>query len=405
MRGRQRDEPDERDEGEHADACHRSPAADDPTFATEYCAGEERTREQFARAGVGAVVRAVVARDEELGGDARRAQRGQRDHDNPAPVPSEEVQTEDQEREEHVELLFDRQGPEVLYRARRFEEGGVRPAFTKQAPVRDVGQRTEELGAQPVAPGSEAAVRRQGRDTGEGRDRGGEEPPQPSLPEPEHVDAAGVLALAQHEHAHEEAREREEQADAEVAAARAAEAGMERDDSDDRDGTDPVEREHMAAGAERTGVSLSSCSLPRIPLRDPSVLPSRVGPNHDRTRRRLARTVGAGGDHADPDHRHQDEDPLRDSGPMTRPVDTHGDDEQPERREARDDRRDPQVGPPRGATERARPDEHAHAQQHEQEESAEVVQALLAGLDVGGDTGAARGRRGRTVDPRRHSRA
>ncbi len=85
---------------------------------------------------------------------------------------------------------------------------------------------------------------------------------------------------------------------------------------------------------------------------------------------------------------------------MTRPVDTHGDDEQPERREARDDRRDPQVGPPRGATERARPDEHAHAQQHEQEESAEVVQALLTGLDVGRDTGAARGRRGRTVDPR-----
>ena len=128
---------------------------------------------------------------------------------------------------------------------------------------------------------------------------------------------------------------------------------MEHDDSDDRDGTDPVEREHMAAGAERTGVSLSSCSLPRIPLRDPSVLPSRVGPNHDRTRRRLARTVGAGGDHADPDHRHQDEDPLRDSGPMTRPVDTHGDDEQPERREPRDDRRDPQVGPPRSDGTRA----------------------------------------------------
>ena len=84
---------------------------------------------------------------------------------------------------------------------------------------------------------------------------------------------------------------------------------------------------------------------------------------------------------------------------MTRTVDTHGDDEQDERREAGDDRRLPQVGPARGATERASPDEHAHAQQHEEEESGEVVQALLAGLDLGRDTSVARGRRGRTVEP------
>ena len=70
---------------------------------------------------------------------------------------------------------------------------------------------------------------------------------------------------------------------------------MERDDGDDCDRTDPVEREDMAARGERTGVSLSSCSLPRVPWGDPAFLPnrSRTEPPSDAPLRPLEQSARA----------------------------------------------------------------------------------------------------------------
>jgi len=58
---------------------------------------------------------------------------------------------------------------------------------------------------------------------------------------------------------------------------------MERDDCDDSDGADAVEREYVSARADGAGISRTSCCLPRVPLRDPAFLPNRVGPNLDPT--------------------------------------------------------------------------------------------------------------------------
>ncbi len=128
----------------------RAPAV---TFAAQLAARpdhrQRRAEEQLEGAGVGAVVdpRGVEARVvEDRHQDRRGGGEDQRRHGQPRPHPRRRARAlldqahpaEQHERPEDVELLLDRQRPEMAERFRRAEAGEVGDVLEDQLPVADV---------------------------------------------------------------------------------------------------------------------------------------------------------------------------------------------------------------------------------------------------------------------------
>ena len=199
--------------------------------------GQRRPDEQRERAGVGAVVDpggvvAGVVQQRHLGG--RRGgqhQRGQRQRPepaDPAALPPPEPQAEPQQaRPDQVELLLDRQGPQMAQRRRRAELGEVRGVLRDQPPVADVAER----GGHGPAQGMQLAPVQRGP-AGDGRqhhEQGGQQPPCPAQPEVAHLDLAGGLPVPEQEIGDQVAAQGEEHPDAQQPARRPAEVDVERD--------------------------------------------------------------------------------------------------------------------------------------------------------------------------------
>ncbi len=221
---------------------------------------QQRADQQLDRTRVGAVVHAgrVVPGGEQHRCEHRRAGRERPDDDGEAAARAAgpERHADEQQREHQVELLLDCERPEVLHRRGCGEQRGVRLVAEHEAPVRHIAQRTEPVARQPsglVSVGDGQAV---DRDPGQRDERGRQDAARPPGPEAAEGDPAAVVALLEQQGRDEEAGEGEEDADAEKAAGRPAEAGVEQQDTRDRQPSQAVERRHprgIPPGSPHTG--------------------------------------------------------------------------------------------------------------------------------------------------------
>ena len=139
-----------------------------------------------------------------------------------------------QQREHQVELLLDRQRPQVLEGRRAAGRLEVRLLVDDQPPVEVVAERPRPPGcaARPAGRWATDARHQQGRrDHDHDRRQQAPSPPQPELAE---GDAVGALVLVHQQRAHQPPRQDEEQLDADVAARHARVAEVVGDD--ERDG-------------------------------------------------------------------------------------------------------------------------------------------------------------------------
>ena len=238
----ERAEAADRGEGPHA-ACRR-PAGRDVAREDD---GEERAHEQLGRARVGAVVharRAVACVQHPARHDGRDdAGCEQRAEHLPAPqrrrAPRQPRDERHDEREHDVELLLDRERPEVQHRRRGAEEVRVALPRRVEAPVRDVREGGEHVAAQQP----ELVVRRDRRPedqhAGQREHRGREQAPGP--PAPEAAEGHAPFALGEQQARDQEARQREEGADPEEAAPGKAVLRVVEEHHGDREAAQPVE--------------------------------------------------------------------------------------------------------------------------------------------------------------------
>ena len=141
-----------RAEREHANSGHQRrgcrPSVHGP--GPEHDDGEQRADEQLRRARVRAVIDTRPSRigcehpaEEDGRADARDEHRRE---DSPASTPRAQDERSN-EREDDVELLLDRERPEVQHRRRSAEQLRIRPADCEEVPVRDVPERREHVAA------------------------------------------------------------------------------------------------------------------------------------------------------------------------------------------------------------------------------------------------------------------
>ena len=214
-----------------------------------------RAEEQLEGARVGAVVdpRGVEARVVEGRHQDRRDQRQQQGGDGqPRPHPggqrrlAHELDPEQQdERPDDVELLLDRQRPEVVERAGRGEAGEVGDVAEDQLPVADVEGRGDDAVAELLRLGG-AEDRHPGDDDDEHREQRRQQAPGAGEPEAAEPDVAAARQLREQDVGDQVAAEGEEDADPEQAAGRPAEAEVEGDHGEDGDGAQPVQPGHVA---------------------------------------------------------------------------------------------------------------------------------------------------------------
>ncbi len=161
------------------------------------------------------------------------------------PRLGDELDPEDhQERPDDVELLLDRQRPEMVERAGRLEGREVRDVVEDQPPVVDVcrgGRRRPPEVGRLVRPED----RRPGDDDDQHQKQRRQQAPRPRQPERLQPDAA-ALDLAEQDVGDQVAAEREEDADAEQAAGSPPEAEVVGDDAENRNRPQPVEAGHVA---------------------------------------------------------------------------------------------------------------------------------------------------------------
>jgi hypothetical protein len=149
-----------------------------------------------------------------------------------------------QERPEDVELLLDRQRPQVVEGARRGELGEVRDVVEDQPPVVDVGDGAQELGSEIgrlVGPDD----RDPGHHDDEHHEQRRQQPPRPRQPERLQPDAA-LRDLAEQDVGDQVAAQREEDAHTEQAAGRPTEVEVIGDHAEYGDRTQAVEARHVA---------------------------------------------------------------------------------------------------------------------------------------------------------------
>ena len=162
----------------------------------------------------------------EQAGDRHRAQ--------PRPHQGDEGQ-----RPQQVELLLDRQAPQVAQQ--RWVAGVVRHVADDLAPVAEVAERPRHVPSHAAAllrrPDGERHHRHHREDDGERR----QQPPCAPQPEPPEVGAERRLVLVEQERRDQEPGDDEEHLDADPPAVHPREPGVVADHGDDRQGAQPVE--------------------------------------------------------------------------------------------------------------------------------------------------------------------
>ncbi len=207
--------------------------------------GQGHSRQQPDRVGVGAVVDAggVVTGVEEDPGERDRGERpGHHPEQQPA-APEQLHPGGEDERPEEVELLLDRERPEVGEERGALELVEVGLVAEDEVPVGDVGERGDRVAAQLVdAVGlDDRGGDHRHRDQHPDRRQQPPRPPQPEAPQP-HVPAAAELA--QQQRGDQVAADHEEDVDAEEAARHPADGGVVEEHREHRQrpqGVDPRE--------------------------------------------------------------------------------------------------------------------------------------------------------------------
>ena len=174
--------------------------------------------------------------DRRVGQDEVRRERPDDDEPedgrHPDPPPSADEQQEG--RPDEVELLLDRERPEVEERRRPGDRGEVVALGQREPDVGD-GQRRGGTIGHDLRPVEETHEGPRRRERGDEHDRGrGQEAPDPAGVEPAERDPAAALVLAHEEAGDQEAADDEEDVDADEAAGD-RQAGMEQDDEEDRE--------------------------------------------------------------------------------------------------------------------------------------------------------------------------
>ena len=259
----------------------------------------DQTDEHLAGPRVGAVVDAIDAETEHerQGEGDDGADRGNgAEHSSRVPRPLGHDRRDDAD--DQVELLLDRQAPEVQHRRRSVEQVSVRGAVDEEVPVGHLQPRRDDVG-----PGRARQRRRRDPDhgdRGEHRPRSRVQAPGPASEETAQRDASRPLALVQQHRPDDHARQREEQGDAEVAARQPADVGVEEDDGSDGEAAEPIEPGLLAdalAGrhlGERSRIRpVHTATMPRraghrprrrhiwagfVSGRDPSRIPRQIPP-------------------------------------------------------------------------------------------------------------------------------
>lgn len=166
---------------------------------------------------------------------------------------AEGQQPSGQQREEDVELLFDGQAPEVLYRRGSSEEVAVRRAREYEPPVGDVRQCREAVRAEVAHLLGCGRELPEHQDERQCQERCRQEPSCPSCPERTKVDAAGALGLREQQRGDQVAREGEEGGDTQEAALRPAEPAVEAQHAGYGQPPKPVERRVVGKACRRGG--------------------------------------------------------------------------------------------------------------------------------------------------------
>ncbi len=209
--------------------------------------GEERPGQQLHRPGLGAVVHPSRVGPRGVEGDhGHRGQPRQRpegdDQDPPGPPPHGQ-QARHQQREEQVELLLDRQRPEVLDGRRGGEQVGVGLVGEDEPPVGHVRQGGQDVAGQLgqlVGGGDERPEQQDDAGQGQqGRRHQASEAPPPERPQRH---AARPAVLSQEQGGDQETRQGEEGRDAEVAADGPREPAVEEEHPGHRQPAESVDR-------------------------------------------------------------------------------------------------------------------------------------------------------------------
>ncbi len=189
---------------------------------------EERqghSAQQTDRVGVGAVIdpRGIGTRMKEHPGQRHRPEGASDDaEDQPFAAKQGHPSGEDQ-RPKKVELLLDREGPEVAKQRRRLELFEIGLVAIDEMPVGDVEEGGQGVAAQLVDPARLDDRRDHHRHRDEDADRG-QQAPRPTPPELAHLDVPTAAVLAEQKRGDQVAADHEEDVDAEEAARHPADA-------------------------------------------------------------------------------------------------------------------------------------------------------------------------------------
>ncbi len=224
----------------------------------QHRAGEQRADQQLRGSGVGPEVGTVDRgpRGESVRQGRERREATQHDHQQPEPAarrhPGPGQHRGEQQRQHDVELLLDREAPEVLERRGRRLRGAVAGALRDEVPVDQFGERPGHVAAQVPElldlPDAGGAHEDHEPDRQPGR---GQQPSEASGEEAAQVHPRGRRRrpLAQQQRGDQEAREREEHRHAEEATSSPGDVAVERHDGHDGQGSDAVERRDVAERA------------------------------------------------------------------------------------------------------------------------------------------------------------
>ena len=249
--------------------------------------------------GLGARVRAVVharrvtarlvERDHPERGRERTAERDHADHrDRGAwlePTSSEPQRPEDHGRPDQIELLLDRERPEVQQRRRCGEGAEVRLTREDEVPVDDVPQRRQDVDPELVETERWRQHRGVHQDGAEHHEQRGEEPPRPAGPEAREIDAGRPVPLADQQPGDEEARQHEEGVEREDTA-RSEVPGVHRDREPDGEPPPAVERGPVGASCRRGGARAHLAAPCRLRLTRTSAVVDQSGVVHRNLRSR-----------------------------------------------------------------------------------------------------------------------
>jgi hypothetical protein len=157
---------------------------------------------------------------------------------------------DNQQRPEHIELLFDGEAPRVVQRRRAPEERPVVVACEDRPPVREVADRRERV----AADGRELVGLREHprvqRDRGKHADQCGQQPARPPHPERAERDPPPVACLREQQRRDEETGEDEERVDSEKTAGQVS--AVEEQHGGDSKAAQAVERGLMNQARVRT---------------------------------------------------------------------------------------------------------------------------------------------------------